>query len=86
MSSSGYNANCTVQDCTQGCCNKYGTCPSTSSYSSSSYTTCKYYYSTNTSGVDAQILGVTIGPIIGFVVLIIIIVCCIKKCTQKTIE
>ena len=54
MSSSRSNPNCTIQNCSDGCCNRYGTCPSSaSSYSSSSYKTCKYYYTTNTSGGSA---------------------------------
>ena len=84
------NSNCIDQNCTKGCCNTYGNCPSTSSYASSSYKNCKYYYSSSSSTSTQQLsgdqIGIIVGPIVGFVVFIIILVCCIRKCYQKQIE
>ena len=78
----GYNSNCTDQNCSQGCCNVYGNCPQTS-YSSSSLSKCKYYYSQSQPLDSGSTAGVIAGPIIGFIIIFIIIVCCIKKCREK---
>lgn len=85
----GYNSKCNYQNCTQGCCNTYGNCPSGSSYSSSLSSKCKYYYTSSTSSqplVGGAIAGVVVGPIVGLVVLIIIIVCCVKRCRMNAAQ
>jgi hypothetical protein len=79
----GYNRKCTDQNCTQGCCNTYGNCPTSSGYSSSLSSRCKYYY-TDQQPLDAgATAGVAVGALVGFALFIIILVCCIIKCCQR---
>ena len=75
------NSNCEIQNCSDGCCNYYGTCPS--SYQSSSdpdYYSCEYYY-------ESKIW--IVGPVVGvvfFILLGVFIRCMVKKRTQQLIE
>ena len=85
----GYNSNCTVQTCTQNCCNTYGQCPSTSTYASTLSKTCKYYYTSSTSTgplSTGATVGIAIAPVIFIVVLVVGIVCCVKRCQAKRMQ
>lgn len=82
----GYNSKCNYQNCTQGCCNTYGNCPTSSAYGSSLSTRCKYYY-TNTQQLEGgAIVGVVAGPILGLIIIIIIVVCSVKRCKRKALK
>lgn len=87
----GYNSKCIDQNCSAGCCNTYGRCPSTSYTATTLSRTCKYYYSQSSSTSNSPlsggaIAGIAIAPIVFLVVLIVGIICCIKKCQQNQIQ
>lgn len=66
----GYHANCHVQDCVEGCCNKFGVCPEEFNLyygvEGDAYG-CYHYY-----GLNPEIVYIIIGSISGLIVLILI--------------
>lgn len=71
-----------AQNCSMGCCTKYGSCPPNASV-------CYYYYSAETSKPTAPTLsgGAIAGIVIGSITLIIImafaVYCACRACIRK---
>jgi hypothetical protein len=70
---------CYQQDCSAGCCNRYGYCPDYTSYDYYA-NTCYHYYSNAVSLTTGAVVGLVVGLVVFFVALGLgIFFCCRRR-------